>query len=62
MQVCLDMPVECSNRMGEAAHERVLARHCVDTEAAQLAKLFNPVAEKEYLPNGALLKSAYRTA
>ena len=49
MRICLDMSVEVLNRMGDAAYERVLARHSVDTAAAQLAKLFNPVAEKEYL-------------
>ena len=41
MQVCLDTPADVLNRMGEAAHERVLARHSVDPQAAQLAKLFN---------------------
>jgi colanic acid/amylovoran biosynthesis glycosyltransferase len=40
MQACLDEPVDTLVRMGEAAHERVLARHDVDTEAAKLAKLF----------------------
>lgn len=45
MQVCLDTPADVLNRMGEAAHKRVLARHCVDTQAAQLAKLFNPTVQ-----------------
>jgi len=40
MQACLDAPADTLTRMGEAAHERVLARHNVDTQAAQLGRLF----------------------
>jgi colanic acid/amylovoran biosynthesis glycosyltransferase len=40
MQACLDTPADTLTRMGEAAYERVLARHSVDTQAAQLAELF----------------------
>jgi len=37
---CLTQPVEVLQRMGEAAHERVLQRHDIDTEAARLAEHF----------------------
>ena len=37
---CLAAPADALARMGEAARERVLARHDVDTEAAKLAGLF----------------------
>ena len=37
---CLAQPVEVLQRMGEAAHERVLQRHDIDTEAARLAEHF----------------------
>ncbi len=40
MSACLAAPFETLERMGEAAHARVLARHDVDIEAAKLAKLF----------------------
>jgi colanic acid/amylovoran biosynthesis glycosyltransferase len=40
MQTCLDVPIDTLRRMGEAAHERVIARHSVDTQAALLAHLF----------------------
>ena len=39
MQICLDAPTDTLSCMGEAAYERVLARHNADTEA-MLAKLF----------------------
>ena len=45
MQACLDAPVDTLARMGEAAHERVLARHSVDTQAAKLGKLFQTAVE-----------------
>jgi colanic acid/amylovoran biosynthesis glycosyltransferase len=40
MQTCLDAPVDLLARMGAAARKRVLARHNVDIQAAQLEKLF----------------------
>ena len=40
MRECLDAPVDRLARMGEAARQRVLARHNIDTEAAKLANLF----------------------
>ena len=40
MRACLDTPSEALNRMGEAAYKRVLARHRVDAQAAQLGRLF----------------------
>jgi colanic acid/amylovoran biosynthesis glycosyltransferase len=40
MRACLDAPTDALVSMGEAAQKRVLARHNVDSQAAQLAKLF----------------------
>jgi len=40
MQECLDTPADRLAGMGEAAQKRVLARHNVDVQAAQLAQLF----------------------
>jgi glycosyltransferase involved in cell wall biosynthesis len=40
MRACLDAPAELLARMGEAAHQCVLERHNVQTEASQLAVLF----------------------
>ena len=37
---CLGQPAEVLERMGEAAYQRVLERHDIDTEAAKLAVLF----------------------
>ena len=45
MQDCLDAPTDVLMRMGNAAHKRVLARHCVDKQAAQLVKFFNAAVE-----------------
>jgi colanic acid/amylovoran biosynthesis glycosyltransferase len=45
MRLCLDTPDEVLGRMGEAARVLVLARHDVDLETAQLAKLFQLVAQ-----------------
>jgi glycosyltransferase involved in cell wall biosynthesis len=45
MQACLDAPVEMLASMGESAHKRVLERHSVDTQAAQLGKLFQDAIE-----------------
>ena len=47
MQACLDAPVDTLVRMGEAAHKRVLARHSVDTQAAQLANLFHGCCQQK---------------
>lgn len=41
---CLAQPVEVLQRMGEAAYQRVLERHDIDTEAAKLAHLFRAQA------------------
>lgn len=46
MQVCLDTPIDVLEHMGKAARERVLARHCVDTQASHLSKLFNAAIGK----------------
>jgi colanic acid/amylovoran biosynthesis glycosyltransferase len=40
MQACLEAPIETLARMGESAYKRVLERHNVDTQAAQLCELF----------------------
>ncbi len=40
MRDCLEADPERLAQMGRAAHERVLARHQVDTEAAKLERLF----------------------
>jgi colanic acid/amylovoran biosynthesis glycosyltransferase len=40
MQECLTMPLEMLERIGAAAHDRVVSRHAVDTEAGKLAELF----------------------
>jgi colanic acid/amylovoran biosynthesis glycosyltransferase len=40
MQACLDTPTDKLERMGEAAYQRVTARHSVDTQAAELSNLF----------------------
>jgi len=45
MQRCLDAPADVLARMGKAAHKRVLARHHVDMQAAQLANLFGATVE-----------------
>jgi colanic acid/amylovoran biosynthesis glycosyltransferase len=45
MRACLDVPVETLIRMGEAAHKRVIERHTVDTQAAQLSKFFQAAIE-----------------
>jgi glycosyltransferase involved in cell wall biosynthesis len=45
MQACLDAPADVLAKMGEAAYRRVLARHDVDTQAVQLATLFQRAIE-----------------
>ncbi|AKV08224.1 glycoside hydrolase [Pseudomonas fluorescens NCIMB 11764] len=44
MADCLAQPVEVLQRMGEAAWQRVVERHDIDTEAARLADLFKAQA------------------
>lgn len=44
MADCLAQPVEVLQRMGEAAYQRVLQRHDIDTEAAKLASYFKASA------------------
>jgi len=44
MADCLAQPVEVLQRMGEAARQRVLERHDIDTEAAKLAHYFKAPA------------------
>jgi len=41
---CLAQPLEVLQRMGEAAYQRVLERHDIDTEATKLAHLFRAQA------------------
>jgi len=36
----LRTPTEILEKMGQAAHQRVLERHSIDVEAAKLARLF----------------------
>ncbi len=50
MQECLDAPPETLVRMGEAAYKRVLERHSVNTQAAELADLFH--ASHKGIPGG----------
>lgn len=40
MADCLGQPDEVLQRMGDAAHQRVLERHDIDTEVAKLARYF----------------------
>ncbi|MNI18391.1 Alpha-D-kanosaminyltransferase [compost metagenome] len=44
LEDCLMQPDEVLQRMGEAAYQRVLLRHDIDTEAAKLAALFKAQA------------------
>lgn len=41
---CIAQPVDVLQRMGQAAYQRVLERHDIDTEAAKLANLFKAQA------------------
>jgi len=45
MRSCLDMPGETMAQMGEAARQRVIERHSVETEALKLGKLFQIAIE-----------------
>ena len=53
MMDCLAAPADALARMGEAARERVLARHDVDTEAAKLVALFAASAAARVVPRPA---------
>lgn len=44
MADCLAQPVDIMQRMGEAAYQRVLQRHDIDSEAAKLARYFKATA------------------
>jgi len=45
MEDCLSRPAEALRRMGETAHERVVARHAIETEAAKLSDLIRRSVE-----------------
>jgi glycosyltransferase involved in cell wall biosynthesis len=47
MQDCLDAPAAALERMGAAAHKRVLERHDVDKAAAMLAGMFGGVRDED---------------
>jgi glycosyltransferase involved in cell wall biosynthesis len=55
MQDCLDTPADTLARMGEAAQKRVLARHNVDTQAAQLAELFQAAIKGKHVNDQRLI-------
>jgi colanic acid/amylovoran biosynthesis glycosyltransferase len=40
LEACLSAPVQELQRLGEAAHQRVLLRHSIDVEAGKLSELF----------------------
>jgi glycosyltransferase involved in cell wall biosynthesis len=40
LEACLSAPVAELQRLGEAAHQRVVSRHSIDVEVAKLAELF----------------------
>jgi glycosyltransferase involved in cell wall biosynthesis len=44
LAACLAQPLEVLQGMGEAAYQRVLERHDIDTEATKLAHLFRAQA------------------
>jgi glycosyltransferase involved in cell wall biosynthesis len=46
MQACLEVPIDTLRQMGEAARERVIARHSVDKQAELLASLFRKAINK----------------
>ena len=41
---CLAQPIDIMQRMGDAAYQRVLQRHDIDSEAAKLARYFKATA------------------
>ena len=45
MKECLDAPIETLVRMGETAHNRVIAHPSIDKQAAQLEELFRGAGE-----------------
>lgn len=55
MQDCLDAPADTLARMAEAAQKRVLARHNVDAQAAQLAELFQATIKGEHVNDQRLI-------
>ena len=55
---CLAAPADALARMGEAARDRVLARHDVDIEAAKLAGLFAASAAARASPRAATAEAA----
>jgi glycosyltransferase involved in cell wall biosynthesis len=59
MQECLVASPQELRRMGEAGFERVLRRHCVDTEARKLAALFRDLPADTRMPLRAPSQSSY---
>jgi len=57
---CLAAPADLLARMGEAAHDRVLARHDADTEAAKLAGLFAASTAARAVPRPATAEAEAR--
>ena len=55
MRDCLDAPADTLARMGEAAQKRVLARHNVDMQAAQLAELFQAAIKGKHVNDQRLI-------
>jgi glycosyltransferase involved in cell wall biosynthesis len=60
MIACLAAPADALARMGEAAHDRVLARHDADTEAAKLAGLFAASTAARAVPRPATAEAEAR--
>jgi colanic acid/amylovoran biosynthesis glycosyltransferase len=50
MQSCLELPVEELRKMGQVAHNIVVQRHSIDTEAAKLRTLFEGVVPQAVSP------------
>lgn len=50
MQACLELPVAELRQMGQAAHDIVVQRHSIDTEASKLRALFEGVAPRAMAP------------
>jgi len=47
MEDCLSRPLDELQRMGDAGHNRVIARHSIDTVASKLAELFHKVSDTQ---------------